>query len=170
MKAPLSKQWLTRLNGAEFKVWKLQEGPSPEDRKVADNPETVVEYLLSQIGTSVAYRPDCENLMVIYLSARLRPIGWQVVSNGTLDTLLVSAASVFKGAIVTGAYAIILAHNHPSGDPSPSESDIKVTREMMMAGQLLKINLMDHIILGHATSERPKAWVSLRELGYFYDL
>ena len=62
----------------------------------------------------------------------------------------------------------MLAHNHPSGDPTPSEGDIKVTRDLIRGGQLLKIEVLDHIILGKATQERPRDYVSLRELGYFY--
>jgi DNA repair protein RadC len=61
-----------------------------------------------------------------------------------------------------------LAHNHPSGDPSPSDADIKVTRDLIRAGQLLKIEVLDHIILGRCTDQRSKDYVSLRELGYFY--
>jgi len=60
-----------------------------------------------------------------------------------------------------------LAHNHPSGDPTPSESDIRITRDLIRAGQLLKIEVLDHVIIGHATQERPKDYVSLRELGFF---
>ncbi|HTD67382.1 MAG TPA: JAB domain-containing protein, partial [Candidatus Limnocylindria bacterium] len=59
-------------------------------------------------------------------------------------------------------------HNHPSGDPAPSEADIKATRDLIRAGQLLKIDVLDHVILGRATAERPKDYASLRELGYFY--
>jgi DNA repair protein RadC len=55
-----------------------------------------------------------------------------------------------------------------SGDPSPSEADIKVTRDLIRAGQLLKIDVLDHVILGRASQDRPKDYVSLRELGYFY--
>jgi len=62
----------------------------------------------------------------------------------------------------------VLAHNHPSGDPTPSEADIKVTRDLIRAGQLLKIELLDHVILGRKTAERPKDYASLRELGFFY--
>jgi DNA repair protein RadC len=75
---------------------------------------------------------------------------------------------VFKSAIAANAAAIVLVHNHPSGDPTPSEGDIKVTRDLIRAGQLLKIEVVDHIILGRATPEREKDYVSLRELGYFY--
>ena len=65
------------------------------------------------------------------------------------------------------AAAIVLVHNHPSGDPTPSEADIKVTREIIQAGRVLKIDVLDHLILGRATAERPKDYLSLRELGYF---
>jgi DNA repair protein RadC len=91
-----------------------------------------------------------------------------MLSQGTLDTILVHPREVFAPAIVKRASAIVLAHNHPSGDPTPSEADIKVTRDLIRAGQLLKIEVLDHIILGRRTDERPRDWVSLRELGYFY--
>ena len=75
---------------------------------------------------------------------------------------------VFKAAIAASAAAVVLAHNHPSGDPTPSEADIKVTRDLIRAGQLLKIEVLDHVIIGRATPDRPKDYASLRELGYFY--
>ena len=62
----------------------------------------------------------------------------------------------------------MLVHNHPSGDPTPSEADIKITRDLIRAGQLLKIDVLDHVILGRRTEARPRDYVSLRELGYFY--
>jgi len=69
---------------------------------------------------------------------------------------------VFRLAVITSACAIVLAHNHPSGDPTPSEADIKVTRDLIRGGQILKIDVVDHIIMG---SEKH---CSLREPGYFY--
>jgi len=68
-------------------------------------------------------------------------------------------------AISKRASAIILAHNHPSGDPTPSEADIKVTRDLIRAGQLLKIDVLDHVIFGQKSDERPRDFLSLRELG-----
>jgi len=91
-----------------------------------------------------------------------------VLADGTIDTLLVHAREVFRHAIAANASAIVLAHNHPSGDPTPSEADIKVTRDLIRAGQLLKIDVLDHVILGRRTEERSKDYASLRELGYFY--
>ena len=75
---------------------------------------------------------------------------------------------VFKSAIAANAHALVLVHNHPSGDPTPSAADIKVTRDLIRAGQLLKIEVVDHVILGRATAARAKDYASLRELGYFY--
>jgi len=83
--------------------------------------------------------------------------------------LLVEPREVFRPAIIAAASAIVIAHSHPSGDPSPSEPDIKVTRDLMRAGQLLKIELVDHLVIGKVSPKRTQAWLSLRELGYFHD-
>ncbi len=109
-----------------------------------------------------------ENFQIIHLNSRRRLIRVDQISQGTVDTLLVHAREVFKPAILANASAIVLAHNHPSGDPTPFEADIKVTRDLIRAGQLLKIEVLDHVILGRPTTDRPKDYVSLRELGYFY--
>jgi DNA repair protein RadC len=99
---------------------------------------------------------------------RRRLIAVENVAQGLLDQVLVHAREVFAIAIAKRASAIILAHNHPSGDPTPSEADIRVTRDLIRAGQLLKIEVLDHIILGQRTTERPRDYCSLRELGYFF--
>jgi DNA repair protein RadC len=130
---------------------------------VLDNPEAIVQLLREQnLVKSV------ETLQVLLLNTRRRLIRVEPVTDGTIDTLLVHPREVFKAAIAANAAAVVLAHNHPSGDPSPSEADIKVTRDLIRAGQLLKIDVLDHVIIGRATPERPKDYVSLRELGYFY--
>jgi DNA repair protein RadC len=109
-----------------------------------------------------------ETLQVLLLNTRRRLIRVDEVADGTVDTLLVHAREVFRRAIAANAAAIVLAHNHPSGDPTPSEADIKVTRDLIRAGQVLKIDVLDHVIIGRATPERSKDYASLRELGYFY--
>lgn len=158
--------WLAKLNGGEFKVMRLQDAPA-RDNALIDNPQSIVDYLRPMLENSIAYRPDTENLIVIHLSTRKNPIGWEVISNGTLDTLLVHPREVFKSAIIANAAGIIVCHNHPSGDPTPSEADIKVTRDLIRAGQLMKIELIDHVILGQSINGS-KGYSSLRELGYFY--
>lgn len=129
---------------------------------VLDNPEAIAGLLREQ---NRAY--TVESLQVLFLNTRRRLIGVQNVSQGTLDTILVHPREVFAAAISKRASAIVLVHNHPSGDPTPSEADIKVTRDLIRAGQLLKIDVLDHVIIGRATPERTKDYVSLRELGYF---
>jgi DNA repair protein RadC len=108
-----------------------------------------------------------EVLFVITLTPRRTLINVNRVADGTLDCVHIHAREVFRLAILQNASAIVLAHNHPSGDASPSTADISVTRELIRAGRLLKIDVLDHLILGHATPEREKYWYSLRELGFF---
>lgn len=133
------------------------------DLPLLDTPERIAELLRDE---NRAY--EVENFQVVMLNTRRKLIRIEPISQGTLDTLLVHPREVFKAAITAGAAAIVIVHNHPSGDPTPSEADIKVTRDLIRAGQLLKIDVLDHVILGSATPERPKDWVSLKELGYFY--
>jgi len=130
---------------------------------VLDTPEAVADLMRED-----ARLRRVESFQILLLNTRRRLIRVAEISDGTLDTLLVHPREVFEKAISASAAAIVLLHNHPSGDPTPSESDIKVTRDLIRAGQLLKIDVLDHIIMGRATQERPKDYVSLRELGYFY--
>jgi DNA repair protein RadC len=111
---------------------------------------------------------EVEHFIVLLLNTRRRLIRIEHISQGTLDSIHVHAREVFKHAIAANAAAIVLVHNHPSGDPTPSEADIKVTRDLIRAGQLLKIEVLDHVILGRRTTERERDYASLRELGYFY--
>lgn len=128
-----------------------------------DTPERIADVLREEVRHLPA-----EQFLVVLLNTRRRLLKVERISQGTLDTILVHARDVFRAAIAANASAIVLAHNHPSGDPTPSEADIKVTRDLIRAGQLLKIELLDHVILGRATQERPKDYCSLRELGYFF--
>lgn len=130
---------------------------------ILDHPESIAELLREE-----ARFHDVETFQIILLNTRRRLIRIEKISQGTLDTILVHPREVFKVAITANAAALILVHNHPSGDPTPSEADIRVTRDLIRAGQLLKIEVLDHIILGARTADRPKDYASLRELGYFY--
>lgn len=134
-------------------------GESP----LLDTPERVADHLREEVrGLEV------ETFYLMLVNTRRRLISAECISQGTLDTLLVHPREVFRKAIAANASAIIVAHNHPSGDPTPSEADIRVTRDLIRAGQLLKIEVLDHVILGERTRDRPKDYQSLRELGYFY--
>jgi DNA repair protein RadC len=148
---------------AAFALAKRMAAEIRGEAPLLDTPERVAELLREEMRHF-----QKEQFIVLLLNTRRRLIRADSLSQGTLDTILVHARDVFRSAIVANAAAIVLAHNHPSGDPMPSEADIKVTRDLIRAGQLLKIDLLDHVILGRATQERPKDWASLRELGYFY--
>lgn len=134
-----------------------------QESPVLDSPERIADFLRER---NRLY--EVEHFQVALLNTRRKLIRMERISQGTLDTILVHPREVFKLAIAANAAAIVLVHNHPSGDPTPSEADIKVTRDLIRAGQLLKIEVLDHVILGRRTQERPKDYSSLRELGYFY--
>jgi DNA repair protein RadC len=133
-----------------------------EEAPVLDTPEAVANLMREDTRLL-----NVETFQILLLNTRRRLIDVAKIADGTLDTILVHPREVFKPAIAANAAAIILLHNHPSGEATPSEADIKVTRDLIRAGQLLKIEVLDHIILGRATLERPKDYMSLRELGYF---
>jgi DNA repair protein RadC len=109
-----------------------------------------------------------EEFHLLALDSQSQVLREVLVTRGILDSSLVHPREVFRPAIVEAAAGIIVVHNHPSGDPTPSEADIKVTRDLIRAGQLLKIEVLDHVILGSVTQDRQRDYVSLRELGYFY--
>jgi DNA repair protein RadC len=134
-----------------------------EESPVLDNPATVVNFMREENRLG-----NVESFQVLLLNVRKRLIRAEKISQGLLDTILVHPREVFRAAIAANAAGVVLVHNHPSGDPTPSEADIKVTRDLIRAGQLLKIEVVDHVIIGRATAERAKDFSSLRELGYFY--
>jgi DNA repair protein RadC len=149
---------------AAFTLARRMSEESRRELPLLDTPEAVALLMRED-----ARARNVETFQVLLLNTRRRLLGEPVkISDGTLDTILVHPREVFKPAISANAAAIVLAHNHPSGDPTPSEADIKVTRDLIRAGQLLKIEVLDHVILGRKTAEREKDYVSLRELGYFY--
>jgi DNA repair protein RadC len=145
----------------EYKVMSLRDCPVPSEMLVCETPQQAVDYWRLHIATAPHFNPECECMVVLLLNTRRRVKGHQFLSIGTLDTILVHPREVFRCAIVAAAAAIVLMHNHPSGEPQASEADIKVTRDLIRAGQLLKIEVLDHIIIGNP------AHSSLRELGYF---
>jgi DNA repair protein RadC len=156
------------FNPKEFKVQVLRECPTPTELQLCDTPERAAAYWRSHIVEHPYFNPDVECFVVILLNTRRRIQGHHLVSTGLLDTILVHPREVFRVAIICASAAVVLMHNHPSGDPSPSEADIKVTRDLIRAGQLIKIEVLDHVVIGALSPERQQDYVSLRELGYFY--
>jgi DNA repair protein RadC len=100
-----------------------------------------------------------EVFAILCLSTKHRVIAYHEVSRGTLDSTLVHPREVFKAAILANAAAIVLTHNHPSGDPTPSPDDVVLTQRLVQAGQILGIDVVDHVIIGDGR------WVSFLEMG-----
>ena len=107
---------------------------------------------------------DRESLRIILLNTRYGLIKVEEVSRGSLNETVAHPREILKPAIVHSAYAYILVHNHPSGDPSPSEADRCLTRDLAEASKLIKINLLDHVILG-SSSEFSEPYFSFKEMG-----
>lgn len=161
--ANLVKPFQFQATPHEYKVTALRECPTPEHLQLCDTPDKAADYWRLHVATNPYFNPECECLAVLLLNTRRRVKGHQLLSIGTQDTLLVGPREVFRLAIITAASGLVLMHNHPSGDSSPSEADIKVTRDLIRAGQLLKMELVDHVIMGAGNNH-----TSLRSLGYFY--
>ena len=107
-----------------------------------------------------------ERFWVLNLDTRNRIKGMPLeVSRGILDSSLVHPREVFKPAIQTGCAAVVLIHNHPSGDPTPSAEDVKLTRQIVQTGQVIGIKVLDHVILGRKSVGQSRDFLSLRESG-----
>lgn len=155
------RQKTTTFSPKEFKVVSLRECPTPDEMQLVDTPERAVAYWRLHVPSHPYFDPEVECFVVLLLNTRRRIKGHHLVAVGTLDSVLISPRETFRAAIIGAASGVVLAHNHPSGDPMPSDTDIKVTRDLIRAGQLLKIDVLDHIVMGGAKH------VSLREMGYW---
>ena len=145
----------------EWKIVSLRECPTPEAMQLCQTPSEAAAYWRTHITPHPYFNPECECLVVLILNTRRKIKGHYFVSVGTMDTILCHPREIFRLAIMASASAIVMMHNHPSLDSTPSEADIKITRDLIRAGQLLKIDLIDHVVMGSTHT-------SLRELGYFF--
>ncbi len=128
-------------------------GPSPE-RLAMDEPRRAYEYLRMRFG------PDAEQLIGLLLDRRLRLLGEARLAQGGLSALALRPADVLRPAVLAGASAILLAHNHPSGDATPSQQDVASTTAIGRAAGSIGIQLVDHLIIGD------NGFVSMRLAGY----
>jgi DNA repair protein RadC len=134
---------------------------SPGARPQVRSPHDVANLFLDQMSVL----PQ-EHLRVVLLNTKNQITSSQDVYKGSLNASAVRVGEVFREAIRDNSAALILLHNHPSGDPTPSPEDVQVTRQVVEAGQLLDVEVLDHLVIGqrgHATS--PQGWISLRERG-----
>ena len=128
-------------------------------RRKLDSPELVYELLEAEMRAL-----HKESLRVLLLDTRYHLVGTEQVSLGSVNESIAHPRDVFRPAVVASAYAVIVVHNHPSGDPSPSQSDHSLTRRLVEAAELLQIKLLDHVIIG-APAEGRQPYFSFREAG-----
>ena len=156
-----SKQKI-ETNILEGKTW--YKVPAYKVMLVRDNTriETETKFInspgdVNKIIQSYLNGVDREHFVIVLLNRKNGIIGINTVSVGDLSSSIVHPREVFKPAIVAGAASIILAHNHPSGDPKPSLVDVRVTKRIKEAGDILGIEVLDHIIIGDGCYESLKA-------------
>lgn len=131
----------------------VEDAPIPE--VTATDPAVVADLLKTE------RHADREHFVCFHLDARNQIVSKETVSVGSLNASLVHPREVFKAAVLSSAAKIILAHNHPSGDPSPSREDIELTRRLVDAGEIMGIEVLDHIIVAHG------CFLSMKEAALF---
>jgi DNA repair protein RadC len=128
------------------------------DRPQIKSPSDAAAILLPWIGNR-----EQENIAILYCDTRNYVVHQEILYRATLNTSLVRTCEVFRCAIRKNSANIIIAHNHPSGDPNPSPEDIALTRRLVEAGKLLEIEVLDHFVIGH------NRYISLRERGLGFE-
>ncbi|MGY0693179.1 RadC family protein [Virgibacillus sp. FSP13] len=127
----------------------------PSDRYVIRSPEDGADYIMEEMRGLKQ-----EHFVVLFLNTKNQIIHRQTIFIGSLNASIVHPREVYREAVKRSAASIICAHNHPSGDPSPSQEDIHVTRRLVESGKMIGIELLDHIVIGD------RKFVSLKEKGY----
>jgi DNA repair protein RadC len=126
----------------------------PEERPTIRSPEDVANLLLGEMSFL-----EQEELRVVLLNTKNQVMAIPRVYKGSVNTSLIRIGELFREAVRQNCPALVVVHNHPSGDPTPSADDVRVTEQMVEAGKLLEIEVLDHLVLGH------QKYVSLKEKG-----
>ncbi len=143
---------------AAFELGRRQVADWPSGRFTVRSPRDLADRLVPQMG-----RLEREELRVALLNTKNTVLGLETVYRGNVSTALVRVGELFRDAVRQHAAGLILVHNHPSGDPTPSPDDLHLTAEAVAAGRLLDVAVLDHLIVGH------DAYVSLRDRGVPFD-
>ncbi|MDH3674180.1 MAG: DNA repair protein RadC [Anaerolineae bacterium] len=131
---------------------------SPDARPQITSPADAANLLMLDMGSR-----EQENLCTILLDTKNRVLASPTIYVGNVNSSIIRVAELFREAVRENATAMIVAHNHPSGDPTPSPEDVQVTRSIVEAGSLLGVEVLDHLVIGH------QRYVSLKELGLGFE-
>jgi len=151
-----------RTNKAyELRLMVLRETAS----KKVHTPQDIADIWKAEVSKDPYFDPDKEHFYVFGMDRRnnLKLIDRATV--GILDASLIHPREVFRKAIAAAVAAITVAHNHPSGDPSPSSEDVRITRQLVKAGKILDIPVLDHVIIGSENVTGLRGFISMREEG-----
>ena len=146
--------YITKVNDSGCPYIVKKETYKVDGRKSYQRPDEVAEFICDSLGIQ-----DCaeEYLYSICLDTKGHLIGCFEVSHGTINSSLASPREIYQKALMLGAVSIILTHNHPSGDPTPSAEDINLTKQVKQAGEMIGIPLLDHLIVSK------RGWDSMNE-------
>ncbi len=140
---------------AAFELGKRMNQYTPNDRYVIRTPKDGADYIMEEMRGL-----NQEHFVVLFLNTKNQIIHRQTIFIGSLNASIVHPREIFREAVKRSAASIICAHNHPSGDPSPSQEDIHVTRRLVESGKMIGIELLDHLVIGD------RKFASLKEKGY----
>jgi DNA repair protein RadC len=143
---------------ASLELGKRLSAAGPEERPLVRTPADVANLLMADMMLL-----EQESLRVVLLSTKNEVMSIREVYRGSVNSSLVRVSELFREAIRQNCPALVLVHNHPSGDPAPSKDDIAMTRQTVEAGKILDIDVLDHLVIGQ------QRWVSLREKGLGFE-
>ena len=139
---------------AAFELGRRWQTASPQERLQVKSPSEAANLLMLEMSVL-----EQEHLRTILLDSKNHVLKIHTVYVGSLNTAVMRIGELFREAIRLNSAAMIVAHNHPSGDPTPSAEDVAVTRQIVEAGKLLNVEVLDHLVIGQ------QRWVSLKERG-----
>jgi len=145
---------------AAFELGRRLVSLNPGDRHQIRSPHDIAGLVMAEMRAL-----DQEHLRVLLLNTKNQVVAAHDVYRGSLNTAVVRVGEIFREAVRQNAAAVAVVHNHPSGDPTPSPQDVELTREVVAAGTLLDISVLDHVIIGMGEP----GWVSLKERGLGFD-
>jgi DNA repair protein RadC len=128
-------------------------------------PNRIFDLWQKCVATADWFDGEKETVVVFNLNTKYKVKNWQMVSVGTVNECAVTVREAYRSAVATLAYALVIAHNHPSGNPAPSSVDHDFTRRMKEAGRIMSIQCLDHVIIGNA-KDGNQPYYSFNEAGY----
>ncbi len=149
------REMLLPISASRYRVALVREETIPGTPPCLKHPALAARFFWRQLEDATR-----EELLAVFLDQRHRLIGWQQAFTGTLTRVAVEPRPILQAALLSNAHGFLLGHNHPSGDPLPSQEDLALTRWMDEAGKAIGVELLDHIIVGTRG-----CWTSIKRSG-----